>query len=105
MHRILRIAGASVAFAALLVAPGLPAFAEETALQGVVNIDPASATELELLPGIGAARAAAVIAERESRGGFASVEELLEVKGIGEASLARMRPHLALEGDTTAHRE
>lgn len=106
MHRILRIAGAAVALASLLAMAGVPAFAEEkAALAGVVNINTASAEELALLPGIGASRAAAVIAEREARGGFESVDDLLDVKGIGEASLARLRPHVAVKGETTARRE
>jgi len=106
MHRILRIAGAALALAGLLTTAGLPALAQEkSALEGVVNINTASAEQLELLPGIGASRAEAVIAERKARGGFKNVEDLLAVKGIGEASLTRLRPHVALEGKTTARLE
>jgi competence protein ComEA len=84
-------------------ASALPALAEaESAITGVVNVNTASQEELQLLPGIGASRAAAVIEARKRRGGFQKVEDLLEVKGIGEASLAKLRPHLVLEGKTTA---
>ena len=44
----------------------------------------------------------ALIEARKQRGGFASVDDLLEVKGIGEAGLAKLRPHVAVKGKTTA---
>ena len=93
--------------AALGVAFAAPStFAEDgtPALTGVVNVNTATAEELQLLPGIGEARAQAVIAMRKQRGGFKSVNELLEVKGIGEAGLDRLRPHLTVNGKTTARR-
>ncbi len=71
-------------------------------LVGTVNINTATPEQLELLPGIGEARARAVVAMRKQRGGFKSVEELTEVKGIGEASLERLRPFARTEGKTTA---
>ena len=74
-------------------------------VSGVVNVNTATAEELEQLPGIGASRARAVIEAREARGGFDSVDELVEVKGIGEASLEKLRPHLTTEGPTTARME
>lgn len=72
-----------------------------TALSGVVNVNTASAEELSLLPGVGPARARAIVELRQQRGGFKRVEDLLEVKGIGEASLAKLKPYLALEGKST----
>ena len=102
MVRFLSTAGAALALAVLLA--GSSALAEEK-LTGVVNVNTASAAELEMLPGIGASRAKAVIEAREAKGGFKSLDDLLAVKGIGEASLAKLRPHLTLEGKTTAHAE
>ena len=100
--RLLRSAGAAVALVGLLTLAGTPAGAEDApALRGVVNLNTATSEQLEMLPGIGAARARAVLEARKARGGFQSVDDLLAVKGIGEASLARLRPHLALEGKTT----
>ena len=72
-----------------------------TALSGVVNVNTASAEELSLLPGVGPARAKKIVELRQQRGGFKRVEDLLEVKGIGDASLAKLRPYIALEGKTT----
>ena len=75
---------------------------KEPTLNGVVNVNTATVEELQLLPGIGEARAQAVVDMRKKRGGFKSVDELLEVKGIGPSGLQRLRPHVTLTGRTTA---
>ena len=93
---------------ALLTAFGLvlagSSLAENTSprLVGTVNINTATPEQLELLPGIGESRANAVVAIRKQRGGFKSVDELTEVKGIGEVALERLRPYVRTEGKTTA---
>ena len=93
---------------ALLTAFGLTlagsSHAEDASPQlvGTVNINTATPEQLELLPGIGEARANAVVAIRKQRGGFKSVDELTEVKGIGEVALERLRPFVRTEGKTTA---
>jgi DNA uptake protein ComE-like DNA-binding protein len=46
-----------------------------------------------------------VIALRKQRGGFKNVDELTQVKGIGDAALERLRPFVRIEGKTTARRE
>ena len=79
-----------------------PAMAGEASLTGVVNVNTATVDQLVLLPGIGEARANALIQARKQQGGFKSVDELLEVKGIGKAGLAKLRPHVAVRGKTTA---
>jgi comEA protein len=79
--------------------------AEARQLQGVVNVNTASVEELQLLPGVGEARARAIVDLRKQRGGLKSMEDLLAVKGIGEASLERLRPHVAFDGKSTAHLE
>ena len=104
MVRFVSIASAALALTALLVSAGTPVLAEEK-ITGVVNVNTATAAELEMLPGIGASRAKAVIEAREAKGGFKSLDDLLAVKGIGEASLAKLRPHLTLEGKTTIKSE
>jgi competence protein ComEA len=58
---------------------------------GLVDINTADAAALEELPGVGPATAAAIIDHRERNGPFASVDGLLEVRGIGEAKLAQLR--------------
>jgi competence protein ComEA len=73
-------------------------------IDGVVNLNTATPEELQLLPGVGEVRAVAIVARRKERGGFKNVDELLDVKGIGEAMLERMRPFVTLTGKTTARR-
>ncbi|HEX7050157.1 MAG TPA: helix-hairpin-helix domain-containing protein [Longimicrobiales bacterium] len=61
-----------------------------------VDLNRASAAELEQLPGIGPVLAARIVAYRDSAGPFHTLDELVHVSGIGPASLARLRPHLRL---------
>lgn len=61
------------------------------AATGPINLNTATATQLEELPGIGPSLAAAIIAEREKRGGFTAVTELQDVRGIGELRYADIK--------------
>ncbi len=62
-----------------------------SAVQRPADINRARAPELERLPGIGPALALRIIEERRRRGGFDSVDDLLAVRGIGPATLSRIR--------------
>lgn len=57
---------------------------------GPVNLNTATATELESLPGVGPATAAAIISWRSENGGFLTVEDLTQVPGIGPVKLAAL---------------
>lgn len=59
------------------------------AATGQIKVNSATASELEQLPGIGPALAARIVAHRDALGPFASAQDLLEVSGIGEKTLAR----------------
>lgn len=59
---------------------------------GPVDLNSADEAALDALPGIGPATAAAIIEHREQIGRFTSVDELLDVRGIGEAKLEQLRP-------------
>ena len=63
----------------------------------LVNINTANAEELETLTGIGPALAQAIIDYRAGHGAFRSAEDLLLVKGIGEAKLEGFRAEITLE--------
>lgn len=65
---------------------------DDGAADALIDLNTASEEELEELPGVGPAIAAAIVAFREENGGFASVDDLLDVRGIGEARLAEIRP-------------
>jgi len=67
----------------------------------VVNLNSASAEELERLPGIGPTRARAILSLRAKLVRFSRLEELMRVKGIGRATFRKLRPWLALSGPTT----
>ena len=62
----------------------------------LININTASQKELDSLPGIGPAMAKRIIAERE-KNTFASVDDLLRVKGIGPAKLAKLRSRVRVD--------
>jgi competence protein ComEA len=63
-----------------------------------VNINSANAEQLaEALFGIGAAKAAEIVAYRQQHGSFSSVEELLNIKGIGRKTLERNRARVVAE--------
>lgn len=62
-----------------------------------IDVNSASAAELEELPGIGPALAEAIIQYREEHGSFESIEELDQVPGIGPAKIEAVRPYIRLE--------
>ena len=80
----------------LVLAMALPLVAGERAPQQPININSATVTELMQLPKIGAKTAERIVAFRQQHGGFRRVEEIMNVKGIGEKSFAKLRPHLTL---------
>ncbi|WP_017906750.1 ComEA family DNA-binding protein [Pseudomonas asplenii] len=73
----------------------VPSQAASAAKAGKINLNTADAETIQReLAGIGEAKAKAIVAHREANGPFSSVDELLEVKGIGKAILDRNRDQL-----------
>jgi competence protein ComEA len=70
----------------------LPAVEEGTSEPGMVNINVATAAELDALPGIGPVLAERIVDRREMIGRYASVDDLVEVQGISERMLDAIRP-------------
>lgn len=62
-----------------------------------LNLNSATVEQLDGLPGIGPALAERIVAYRAEHGSFAQIDQLNEVKGIGEKTLEKLRPHLTLE--------
>ena len=78
---------------------GVPGGGEPPAASGDppgngVNINTASQAELETIPGVGPVTAQAIIAWREDNGAFSSVEQLIDVNGIGPKTLEQLRDHV-----------
>jgi|APLak6261675434_1056106.scaffolds.fasta_scaffold00893_6 competence protein ComEA len=69
-------------------------------ITGVVNLNTATAQQLDLLPGIGA-KAAKRIIEHRSKTPFAKVDDLRKVKGFGAKKLEKLKPFLTTSGPTT----
>ena len=67
---------------------------------GVVNIQTATAEQLQLLPGIGPSKAEAIVTYRHAHP-FQRVEDILRVRGIGRATFRRLRSMITVSGGTT----
>jgi competence ComEA-like helix-hairpin-helix protein len=80
--------------AAPAAAAGAPGPAGQGPAGTTIDVNVASAGELDRLPGIGPALASRIVADREANGPFGSVEALQRVRGIGPALAARLAPHV-----------
>lgn len=77
----------------ILLLAGLIAFPASAA----VNLNTATQSELESVKGLGPAKAKAIIAHRDAKGGFKSVDELDQVKGFGKASIDKLKNEFVVE--------
>ena len=78
--------------------PGGARAADGAAHGGMIDINTADAEKLTDLPGVGRALAQRIVDYRKEHGPFKTVDELLNVRGIGEKSLARFRDRVTVEG-------
>ena len=70
--------------------------AAKPASTAIVNLNTASATDLEGLPGIGAKTAARIVEYRQKNGPFKKVEELMNVRGVGEKNFLKLKPQITV---------
>jgi competence protein ComEA len=64
---------------------------------GKINVNTATASALEALPGIGPTKAAAIVSDREQNGPYASCDDLARVSGIGPATVSSVRDLCTVE--------
>ncbi|MEO8604229.1 MAG: helix-hairpin-helix domain-containing protein [bacterium] len=71
---------------------------QRASAEAPVNLNTASATELEGLRGIGPSKAHAIVEHREKNGQFRSVDDLKLVRGIGDKMMEQLRPQVTVDG-------
>jgi competence protein ComEA len=64
-----------------------------------VNLNSASAPQLQTLPGVGPSTAQRIVEYRQKNGSFKKIEELMNVKGIGEKSFLKLKPLITVGAD------
>ena len=70
-----------------------PAKATPSASSGApINLNTATVAQLETLPGVGKSTAERILEYRQKNGGFKKVEDLMNVRGVGEKSFLKMKP-------------
>jgi competence protein ComEA len=92
---------------ALAAAQGKPAAtaSAKSAPTAVVNINTASASDFEALPGIGAKTATRIVDYRQKNGPFKKVEELMNVRGVGEKNFLKLKPQLTVVAAKADHQD
>ena len=77
--------------------------ASAKAAVGVVNINTAPARDLEALPGIGAKTAARIVEYRQKNGPFKKIEELMNVRGVGEKNFLKLKGQITVAAAKADH--
>ena len=77
-------------------AAALPSVVSPSPSVGIIDINTADGPTLEQIPGVGPVTASAIIDYRDRIGGFSSIEQLLDVNGIGPATVENIRPYISI---------
>jgi len=92
MRSMIRTAAAIVFLAMLTTIAGAQGEKPAPAAKAAVNLNTATIDQLEELPGVGPATAQRILDYRQKNGSFKKVEDLMNVKGIGEKSFLKLKP-------------
>ena len=107
---LLLLAFASVLSIAVQVRPagaqtkGADTAKSAPATAAVININTATAADFESLPGIGAKTAARIVEYRQKNGPFKKIEELMNVRGLGEKNFLKLKAQLTVGAAKTSER-
>ena len=101
MQRLSFVLGVLMVFALALPATAQekaekPKPAASASASSPINLNTATVAQLETLPGIGARTAQLIVEHRQKNGGFKKVEELMNIKGIGEKSFLKLKPMVSV---------
>lgn len=91
------LAGVAPVFGGSAMEVGKQAATQAVAQTAKININTADVTQLESLPGIGSQTAEGILEYRETHGAFKSVEEIKEVKGIGDKKYETLKDLITVE--------
>ena len=91
-----------LAHVSLAAQSAAPQAAPTKASAAVVNLNTATADQLEGLPGIGPSMAARILEYRQKNGAFKKVEDLMNVRGIGEKNFLKLKPLVTVGAPKTA---
>ena len=86
----------SAALAQATPSKGSARSAAKPASTAIVNLNTASASDLENLPGIGAKTAARIVEYRQKNGPFKKIEELMNVRGVGEKNFVKLKAQISV---------
>jgi competence protein ComEA len=80
-----------------------PPAAKPAPAAAIVNINTASVAELDALPGVGSKTAALIIEYRQKNGPFKKIEELMNVRGVGEKNFLKLRAQISVGAPKADH--
>ncbi len=86
----------AVLLAAPMISAGQATAPAKATPAAVININTATADQLDALPGVGTKLAARIVDYRQKNGGFKKVEDLMNVQGIGEKNFLKLRPLITI---------